>query len=289
MTDFDPDISRAAIIAGNGILPVEIFREMQKHKRKPMLIGVSGEIDSDLAVHADAVLGFGQLGKLFELLKQNDVHHLIFAGGIHRRPDIKSLKMDMATLKEVPTMLKIVMGGDNSILSKIAEYFARKNIIVVGAHQLVPGLLAGKGVICGKPALKTAMPMIEKAFKAAKMIGALDVGQAAIAEDGRVIALEAAEGTDGMIRRVGELRLSGRLSAKPKMGVLVKAMKPEQDMRADLPAIGPKTIDSVFAAGLKGIAVESGHTFILEREATLKRARELGIFIVGVSAVDFSS
>jgi DUF1009 family protein len=286
---FDPSLLRVAIIAGNGILPGEIYREMQKNKQNPLLIGISGEVSDDLRNIAAEVLSYGQLSKLFELLSKQDIKHAIFAGGITKRPDFTKLKLDLNTLKEVPTLVKIMMGGDNSILAKISDFFAKKGITIVGAHQVVPSLLAPHGIICGKPAKKLIMPVVEKAFKAAKAIGAIDVGQAAIAEDSRVIALEAAEGTDAMIHRVAQLRDSGRLSLTPKIGVLAKAMKPKQDMRADLPAIGPDTIDSVVGAGLSGIAIEAGRSLILDRVETIKRANTKKIFIIGVTLEDFPS
>ena len=108
-----------------------------------------------------------------------------------------------------------------------------------------------------------------------------------IAEDGRVIAVEAVEGTDAMIARVRELRAAGRLAAKPEMGILLKAMKPEQDMRADLPAIGPQTVLAVAEASLKGIAIETGCSLILEKERTLALATQHRIFILGFKPEDF--
>jgi DUF1009 family protein len=285
--DFDPDKNRVAIIAGNGQLPAEIKGELDRGKLKPVLIGINGEIDPALAGDAMAVLTYGQVGQLFKLLADHQVRHVIFAGGIRKRPDYSQLKMDMVTVRELPTLLKIVLGGDNSVLSKIAKYFATRKIDVLGAHQLVPQLLADEGIIAGRPSMRKLKPVLAKAREAAKQIGALDIGQAVIAEDGRVLALEAVEGTDAMIGRVAQLRAEGRLSAKPEMGILLKAMKPGQDMRADLPAIGPGTIIAVNNAGLKGIAVEAGRSLILERERTLDLARQHNIFIIGFDAEDF--
>jgi len=285
---FDPDKDRVAIIAGNGKLPGEIKRELDRKNRNPVLIGINGEISDDLSGEADAVLTYGQVGKLFKILSDNQIRYVIFGGGIRKRPDYSNLKMDMVTLRELPTLLKIVLGGDNSVLSKIARYFSTRDIEVVGAHQIVPHLLAGHGIISGKPPMKKAMPVMAKAYVAAKKIGALDIGQAAIAEDGRVVALEAVEGTDAMIARVRELRKAGRLAEKPGMGILLKAMKPEQDMRADLPAIGPQTVLAVSEAGLTGIAIEAGRSLILEREKTLALAASHHIFIYGFEGNDFS-
>ncbi|MFK7902634.1 MAG: LpxI family protein [Nitratireductor sp.] len=273
--------SRIAIIAGNGVLPIYIRDELISQNLNPLLIGVHNEISNKLVKKADAVLTFGQVGKLFEILSANSVDRVIFAGGITKRPDYKNLKLDMLTIKELPKLLKIVLGGDNSVLTKISKYFETRNIDVVGSHEIVPRLIANQGVIAGKFSKRSAMANVQLAVESAKTIGGLDIGQASVAEDGRVIALEAVEGTDAMLARVAKLRRDGRLHATPKIAVLAKMLKPEQDMRADLPAIGPKTVENVHKAGLKGIVVEAGKALILDRNATVKKAAELGIFIYG--------
>lgn len=284
MTKFDPSTARVAIIAGNGHLPGEAFHELEKRQRNPLLIGISGEVDEKLADKASAVLTYGQLGRLFEMLSSEDIHHVIFAGGIKKRPDFKRLKLDFVTLKELPTVLKIVMGGDNTVLEKISAYFEKRNLKVVGVHEALPELLAGEGNIAGRAPMKLAGDTIEKAVTAAKTIGAIDAGQAAICEDGRVIALEGAEGTDAMIARVSDLRKAGRIAAEPRVSILAKVMKPKQDMRADLPSIGPETITNAASAGIGGVVLEAGRSLILDREETLARARKAGIFIYGVPA-----
>lgn len=272
---------RIAIIAGNGELPSHLLEELRNIGQTPVLIGIDDEIEPALIPSAQAVLTFGQVGKLVKILQQQNVKRLIFAGGVKKRPDFKKLKLDFQTLKELPEFLKIAMGGDNSVLAKIAGYFEKKNITIVGSHEIAPGLVTPAGLICGKFSKNSAMPIIQQAFHAAKTIGGMDVGQAAVAEDGRVIALEGLEGTDAMLQRVAGLRVDGRLTATPKFGVLAKAMKPDQDMRADLPAIGPKTIDGIVAAGLKGIVIEAGCSLILNRQKTLEKAKAGNIFIFG--------
>jgi len=141
-------------------------------------------------------------------------------------------------------------------------------------------------MLYGKFTKKSAMPVIEQAFCAAKAIGGLDAGQAVIAEDGRIVALEGLEGTDAMLERVAALRSIGRLTARPVFGVLAKTMKPGQDMRADLPAIGPRTIDGVVAAGLKGIVIEAGCSLVLDRAITLQKANAAKVFIYAHTGKD---
>lgn len=275
---------RVAIVAGNGELPAHLYASLKDNNENPVLIGIDREIDSALSKDADAVLTFGQVGKLFKILEAEKVKRVVFAGGVKNRPDFKNLKLDLLTVKELPSLLKIVMGGDNSVLAKISKYFEGKDITIVGSHEIAPELITPDGLVCGKFNKRSAMPIIRQGFEAAKTIGGLDVGQAVVTEDGRTVALEGVEGTDAMLQRVADLRVIGRLSKTPKFGVLVKTLKPKQDMRADLPAIGPDTIKSVAAAGLKGIVIEAGASLILRREETLQLAKQHNIFILGYRA-----
>ncbi len=281
MEAFDPERHRVAIVAGNGVLPHEVFRELYLAGRDPLLIGIAGEYEPQNDDPAIAILTFGQIGSLFSLLEKNRIGHVIFAGGVTRRPDFRNMKLDLMTVKELPRLLKIVLGGDNSVLGKVAAFMETRKVAVIGVHQALPELLADEGAIAGRPSVKQYGRTIELCFEAAKAIGRLDAGQAAICEDRRIVALEGAEGTDALIRRVAELRASGRLSAEPGASVLAKVMKPEQDMRADLPAIGPDTITALNEAGIHGIVLEAGKSLILERKQTLALAKAARIFILG--------
>lgn len=157
---------------------------------------------------------------------------------------------------------------------------------MVGAHDIAPQLLCESGNIVGKAPGKKMMANIQLGITACKKLGGLDVGQAAIVEAGRIVALEGAEGTDAMILRVNDMRNSGQMPMQGKLGVLVKTMKPDQDMRADLPSIGPQTISNVKQAGLLGIALEADRTLILNRSETLAKAKAENIFIQGVVCDD---
>ncbi len=277
-----PDNRPLALIAGNGRLPLEIKTELDRLGQQVLLVGIEGEVEEKLAGLADAVFSFGQLGSLFSLFEKHGVKRLVLAGGVRKRPDFLRMKKDLTTLREVPRLLKIVMGGDNSVLSKIAAYFGERDIDLVGAHEIVPELLAPKGIIAGKKLPKGFEKGAQFAMEAAKTVGRLDAGQAVVVEGGRVIALEGAEGTDAMIQRVAELRRLARIKTDPESSILAKVMKPDQDIRADLPAIGPDTVEGCVSAGIKAIVVEAGRTFILEKERTLKDARDAGILIYGI-------
>lgn len=272
-----------AIICGYGQLPLEIAVESRRAGRIPYLVGIEGEAEHEIAAFPHEILAWGQIGRLFRLLKQMGIGEVIFAGGVKRRPDFLKMKLDLGAILSLPQVLSFMLGGDNTVLSGTIKLFERRGIRVVGLHQIAPKLLANNGVIAGsKPGAKD-MRNMRLGFSACKALGAFDIGQAAVAEAGRVVALEGVEGTDAMLERIATMRQIGKMPMEGKNGVLVKTMKPGQDLRADLPAIGPNTIERVVHAGLRGIAVEAGHSIILERETTLAAARQSGIFIYGLT------
>lgn len=275
-----PDL---AIICGYGSLPGEIARGAIAAGRRPFLIGIEGEAEDIVRAFPHEYLSWGQVGRMFRLLKGYRITEVVFAGGIKRRPDLFKLKLDLGAILALPQALVFMLGGDNTVLTGLIRLFEKKGIAVVGAHQIAPQLLAGQGRIAGPAPGPKDMACIRLAFAACKALGSFDIGQAAIAEAHRVVAVEGVEGTDAMLERIVQMRAIGRMPPQGKNGVLVKTMKPGQDMRADLPAIGPKTVESVVAAGLKGIALEADRSIILERERTLELAREKGIYIYGHS------
>lgn len=278
---YKPDL---AIICGYGSLPLEIAYGAVEAGRNPYMIGIAGEAEKPIRAFPGETLSWGQLGRLFALLRELGIGEAVLAGGIRKRPEISEMKLDWGGVKALPQVLIFMMGGDNTVLSGTIKLFEKHGVRVVGAHQIAPGLLAQAGAMVGrKPGAKDFLN-IRLAFSACKALGDLDIGQAAIAEGGRVVAVEGAEGTDEMLARVVRMRKIGRMPVEGKNGVLVKTMKPGQDVRADLPAIGPRTVAAVAKAGLRGIALEAGHSIILDRDKTLDAARAAGIYLYGVEA-----
>ena len=157
----------------------------------------------------------------------------------------------------LPRLVRALRKGDDGVLRALVGHIEAGGIKVVGAHEILPDLLAAEGRIAGGTPLKADWRDIEAASTAARAIGALDIGQGAVAIGGRVIAVEGIEGTDGLLDRAGNFaRMAG--IAGSRRGVLVKCAKPGQELRADLPAIGPATVDGAHAAGLAGIGLEAG-------------------------------
>ncbi|MEM7067397.1 MAG: UDP-2,3-diacylglucosamine diphosphatase LpxI [Pseudomonadota bacterium] len=270
-----------AIIAGRGLLPRELANGASRSGQKPFLIGIEDEVEPWLSEFDHEILGWGQFGKLFSVLEQRNIGQVVLAGSV-TRPKIKIAKMDWGAIRSLPQVLAFMIGGDNSLLSGVINLFESRGIEVVGAHEILPDLLVEKGPIVGRTPPKKALTNISKAVEAAKELGRLDIGQAAVAVGGRVVAVEGIEGTDGMLERVELMRRNGRLFENGRYGVLVKTMKPDQEMRVDLPAIGPDTINRLAEAGLRGVGVEAGQSFILDREKTLKLARFHEVFIYGL-------
>ena len=271
-----------AIIAGRGSLPIELANGAVDAGKVPFLVGIKGEAGQDIEAFDHEFLAWGQIGRMFKLLKARNITKAIFAGGVRRPTRITQFKLDWMGLVSAPKIFNLMRNGDNTLLSGLAEFFEQHGVEIVGAHDVVPKLVTTEGVIAGSKPTRQQKANISKAFKACKQIGELDIGQAAIAEQGNVVAEENIEGTDAMIERVARMRSQGKLPENGKDGVLVKAMKPGQDMRVDLPAIGPDTITRVARAGLRGIALEAGHTLILSRKETLKTADTENIFIYGL-------
>lgn len=274
---------RIAVIAGSGRLPEEIAMALADNGRAPFVVLVEGEAQptKNLTVHHHATIALERFGDLVPLLKRNKVTHAVLAGGVARRPNLRSVNFSLGLLTFLPRAVAALARGDDALLKVVIGHLQANGIKVVGAHQVVPDLLSPLGPITKlKPSARDRRD-IEAALEAARAIGALDIGQAAVAIGGRAVALEGIEGTDGLLERVKALRQNGRI-AGASGGVLVKCAKPGQELRADLPSIGPATTDAVHAAGLSGIAIESGRTFLLDAAASIARADALGIFIFGL-------
>ena len=282
-----PPDARVGIIAGGGSLPVEVAAGSAGQGYPPFIVLMEGEADRlpELRQYEHETLALEAIGSLVPLLKRHRITHLVLAGEIKRRPRLTHLRPSLSLLAVIPVVVMALARGDDGLLKVVARGLEARGIKVVGAHEIVPNLVAAEGTLTKVEPQKSDWRDIEAGFAAAKAIGALDIGQAAVAVGGRTIALEGIEGTAGLLDRAKLLRGHGRIAGKTR-GVLVKCAKPGQELRADLPSIGPQTVEAAHAAGLAGIAVETGRSLILEGPATLSRANELGLFIVGLAAAE---
>ncbi|AMN53339.1 phosphatidate cytidylyltransferase [Labrenzia sp. CP4] len=273
---------RLALIAGNGSLPCQIAEALSSAGREFRIIAIKGEADERTRAQADTELGWGEIGRLYKFLKKTGCRDVLLIGGVSRRPDFTSILGDLGTLKRLPTIIRALAGGDDSLLTKVIRLFEVEGYRVVGIKDVAPQLLASSGVLGKVQPNQGDWRDAELALRATEKLGELDIGQAAIAVGGRVVALEGAEGTDAMLQRCAELKRIGRIRCKGRAGVLVKTAKPNQDLRVDLPTVGPMTIDLAAAAGLAGIAVEASGALIAEKEETLRKADNAGLFVIGI-------
>lgn len=217
------------------------------------------------------------VGKALQILKHNNITEVVLAGSV-KRPALSSLRPDFAGAKFLAKFLTHKNQGDNAILSSIINYLEECGLRVVGAHELLDKLLVGVGALGKIKPDAQAKKDIELASRTLHAIGKLDIGQAAIAQNARIIGIEAVEGTDELIKRcVPYVRAD-------KGGVLVKIRKPGQDLRADLPTIGPSTVENIALAGMAGIALEAGAALVLDKAEIIESANRHGVFIFGIPA-----
>jgi DUF1009 family protein len=268
-----------AIIAGGGSVPVHVARAAIQDGRRVMVVGIEGEADETISEFPHDWFQWGQLGHLEKILSSHGKGDVVLIGGVKTRPDFKRLKLDFGAVRMLPTLVSLMANGDNTVLTGAIRLVESWGHTVVGAHEIAGDLVATAGALTDKPPRSDDLDDANRAMAAARAIGAIDAGQAAVAVDGRIVALEAAEGTDGVLARIVALRQGGRLKWRGRAGVLAKCPKPQQDLRVDMPTIGPSTVAGVDAAGLAGIAIEAGHVMIVEREETLRRAEATGVFI----------
>lgn len=274
---------RIAIVAGSGLLPVELAQKLHDEGTDPFVVRIAGEAGDDgVFSECDGMtLEIEELGSLIRLLSAAGVSRLVLAGGISRRPKLRRMRWTWPLLRVAFRLAPAMARGDDNLLRTAISFVEEHGITVMGAHEVMPDLLCEEGL------LTTAAPDgrdrgdIDAGMKAARALGALDIGQAAIAIGGRVVAVEDIEGTDALLARAAALRDHGRL-AGAKRGVLAKSAKPGQELRADLPAIGPHTVAGATKAGLAGIVLEANRSLILAQNETLAAANEAGVFILGM-------
>ena len=262
---------KTAIISGNGELP-KILAEQTDDCIIVALEDAAGDWVSD---YPHIFMNFGNVGRTIKHLKEKNVSHIVLAGGL-QRPVLSKIRPDISSAKLLMKILAQKLKGDNAVLSTIIKHLEKEGFIVIGADEICPSLVATKGIMGRVKPSKQQKNDMEIGVEALQNASMLEIGQAIIVEEGRIIGFEGAEGTDGLITRCGEL-LRGRTG-----GVLVKMKKTQQDRRVDLPTIGIHTIENAHQNGLVGIAVDAGNSLILHKDDVIQKADELGIFVFGI-------
>ena len=269
------------IIAGGQDLPLEIADALRRAGRAYFLFGLVGEADKRIEQHPHMWLKWGEIGHLFRMLEQKDIHDLLFIGSIVARPDFRSIRLDFGAVRALPELLRIVTGGgDESVLGGVANFFEKRGLKLVSVPEIAPSLVVGADLSVGAAKAEANMADIELAAKVASTVGAIDAGQGVVVAGGRILAMEGPEGTDQMLERVVRIRQEGRARWDfGKQGLLLKRARPGQDLRFDMPTIGPRTIERVVEAGLAGIICADGEVLCAGREKTISDARAGGLFL----------
>jgi DUF1009 family protein len=270
------------IIAGRGPLPCVLAASAAARGLSLHIVAIRGEARDEIERFPHTWIKWGEIGKMFAALDQNGCGDLVIIGGVNR-PDLANVRFDLGALKTLPFLLSLGKGGDDHVLSRIVRFFEDKGYRVHGAGDVAPEIMAGVGKLGAKAPSAEDRADIDMALDVVRALGRFDVGQAAVVVKGHVLAVEAAEGTDAMLARCAELREAGRAGRGGRAGVLVKAPKPGQEERVDMPTIGPETVTKAAAAGLTGIAVAE-QVLMAERAATIAAANQHGLFLLGVTA-----
>jgi UDP-2,3-diacylglucosamine hydrolase len=248
-----------------------------------VLLALRGFADPAVERFPHEWMPFGAFGKSVALARKHGVRDLVVIGSVHR-PRLKDFRLDWTTLRILPRLARLYRGGDDHLLSGVAKLLGELGFRLQSVADVAPELLVPAGILGAHRPSAEDEADIALGLDLLRALGPFDVGQAVAISARRVLAVEAAEGTAGMLRRLAKLRQSGRLKLAERAGVLVKAPKPGQSRRIDLPAIGAETVAQAAAAGLRGIAVEAGGTIVPDAAAMVRAADQAGLFLAGVPA-----
>jgi DUF1009 family protein len=271
---------KLGLIAGGGALPVRLAQHCRTVGRPVFVLRLAGFADEALKTFEGASAGLGELGRGVALLRAAGCASVCFAGKVER-PNLVALRPDLRGLKALPGVIAAAAQGDDALLRALVGEFESEGFAVEGAHEVMRSLTLAAGPLGRWTPAPDHLPDIDRAMEAARAIGRLDVGQGAVACGGLVLALEAQEGTDAMLERVAGLPASLRGAQDARRGVLAKASKPAQEIRIDLPTIGPETVRRAAQAGLAGIAGEADRVLLVDRAEIVRLADEAGVFVFG--------
>lgn len=274
---------KLGIVAGGSTIPKRLIEECLAQGREFFVLCIEGNADEayfkDRTDIPHKWIRIGQAGTGFKTLKDEKVQDVVMIGTI-KRPTLSDLVPDLRTTMFF-TKIAAKSLGDDGILRTLVKDIEDEGMLVKGIHEVMPEILAKEGVLTKTKPDKHALQDIKRGVEVCLELGRLDVGQAVIVQQGLILALEGIEGTDKLIERTKDYQRKGE---KP---ILVKLRKPNQDMRIDLPTIGPKTIERAIESGLRGIAIHAGNALMVDEKEAVELANKHNIFIVGINPADY--
>jgi UDP-2,3-diacylglucosamine hydrolase len=275
--------SPVGVIAGGGAMPFAVADSLASRGVGAVIFALKGTCDpSQVARFRHHWISVGQIGKATRLFRSEGCRDLIFIGSL-ARPALSDIRLDWGTLRVMGNVVAAFRGGDDHLLSGIGRIFERDGFRMVGVKDAAPDLLMPRGCVTRAAPDDAALADIAKGREVLAALGPFDIGQAAVVIDGHVVAVEDIEGTDGLLVRVARLREEGRIRAKAGRGVLVKMPKSSQDLRYDLPTVGPRSVEGAAKAGLAGIALAAENTIAAEPQAMIEAADKAGLFVTGLA------
>lgn len=275
-----PESEALAIVAGGGQLPLRVAEAARANGREVLVIALDGLADANFGSFPKQRFRIGQAGAIIRALREADCRDVVLIGSV-RRPDRWRADVGVSLFWTLIKNLDLLWSGDATLLSRLVQVVEREGLRVRGAHEVAPQLLLPAGDHARARPNERDRRDIEVGVRAAAGIGALDIGQGVVVARGRVLAAEAAEGTDGMLERAATLN---RHEAGVRVGVLVKWPQPIQDLRVDLPTIGPETVRLAAAAGLAGLAVAGERVLAVDVDDMIALADQHGMFLTALDA-----
>jgi len=269
------------MIVGGGLMPQRAAAAAAAAGRRPQVVVLEGFGNpADYAAYPHIVCRLGAAGRMLDWLRAAGAREVVLAGKV-TRPSFLSLRPDAGAARLLPKVGMKAFGGDDSLLTAVLRVLRDEGFEPLPAQAVLAELLVPEAAtLTSATPDEDARRDIRRGITVLRALGAADVGQCAVVQQGLVLAVEAIEGTDAMLARAGTLRREG------PGGVLVKILKPGQDRRVDLPTIGPDTVAGAAAAGLRGIAIEANGTIIIDRAATVAAAEGAGLFLIALDPGD---
>jgi len=266
------------IIAGGGVLPKIVYDRCRDGGLDPHIVALKGHAD-DAALLAEAGLTARpeKLGRMFKYLRKQKIRELVLIGRV-RRPSLPELRPDWKTVSLLPKIAPVLRGGgDDALLRTIRKVLEGEGFRLHGVQDFIHDMTAPEGVMGQFAPDDAQMADIARGMDAARAIGALDIGQSVVVQQGVVLGVEGVEGTDALIARCARLARSGPAP------VLCKSVKPDQDRQLDLPTVGPDTLKNCIDAGFAGVAVSAGSTLMVELGTLVEQANNKSIFLYGAA------
>ncbi len=268
---------KLAIFAGRDKLPQILIENCQKNQIDFQLFLLESEkYEIDYSKFNPIKIKYGEVEKFLNEIKKQNIKNLVFIGAV-TKPNFKEIKVDKTGAILLAKILASKILGDDAVLKTVINFFEKQGLKILQIHDLLDDILAKKGVLTKNSPTKEDYENIEIAKKAIRNFSEFDVGQALIVAQKQIIAVEALEGTDEMIKRCKNLKIDYKENA-----ILVKMSKFKQSAKADLPTIGVETIKNCHESKIKGIAIQALKTLIINKEEVIKTANDLQIFIIAI-------